>query len=348
MSIPEPSIRSTNFHGSKPASFRAISKEERADVEQIINSATGADWRISSLVDLRRDYSILTDHVLWVWQRRASNLERSGFLLLRTNGTCVFWNSMKNEMVSMRIQIPHGFCSHDTYWLCTATLCNSENSLEIEDIIVANGVQIFNVLTYAQRFSLLKQVVSHLSNQPYLGVSIKGVMPIGLGEWLKKTAVYGFQPDDGSVWDIQPNDVSMKRKVWIAPKKIIEGPKQINTVVLGGIEALAHMKGVTKNHNPLVRPQAAPSARYAYVITDKMGPDRYLLMSVEREQVGYALVRGLLESEKYRQEISSGANIARIVWVPEFNKYKMVELLCVKSGADAAGMVSSRAMFHEV
>ena len=347
MSIPEPSINSSQFRAQKRATFRLVSREERADVEPLINGAISADWRISSIVNLTRDERFLTENVLWIWQRRASNIERSGLLLIRTGGPCLFWNSMKDEMVSLRIQIPHGFCSSDSYWLCVATICASENSLEMEDVIVANGYNLFNTSKYSQRYTILQNAVNSLGNQPFLGLSIKAVTPLGLGEWLQQTSIYGYQPDDGSVWDIQPNEPGRRRKVWVAPKKIISGPKQINTVVLSGIDSLVYTKAVPKNHNPLVRSAAAPSARFARIVVDKMGPDRYILQSAEGERLGYALVRGLLDSERYRVEISQGANVVRVEWGSEFSKYKIIEFMKV-CAEEINTIVTSRGLFHEV
>ena len=347
MSIPEPSIRSTHFHGSKPLSFRVLSRDDYDSVHGTINELVKSDWRISSMLNLRHDEKMLTSNTLWIWQRRASNMERSGFLLLRKNAPCIFWNSIRDEMVSLRIQIPQGFCADGSHWLCIATICNAEQSILIEDVYIANGVQIYNTLKFAQRYSILKDAVERLSNQPYLGAQIKAVQPIGLGQWLEQTNVYGFQPDDGSVWDIQPDEIGQKRKVWVSPKKIIEGPKQINTVVLRGVDSLVYEKAVPKNHNPLIRPQTAPIARYAAIKIDKTGPDRYILEAADGKRIGYALVHGLLESERFRKEIvQGGANVARVEYVADFSKYKMVELM-KKSAAEMTGLISSIGLFHE-
>jgi hypothetical protein len=347
MSIPEPSVRSSQFHGNKPVNLKQIPKEDCSVIQTIINNQLNNDWRISSMIDIKRDNKFLTEQTLWIWQRRASHTERSGYLIIRTNGCCVFWNSVKNEMYSLRIQIPHGICSPDSYWICIATICNSQNSLDIEDVIVANGTNIFNELSYSQRYKFISYLCERLSNQPYLGLTIKSVQPLGVGEWLQNTSAYGYQPDDNSVWDIQSEQPGMRRKIWIAPKKEISVPKQVTSVVLTGIDALTHTKAVPKNHNPLIRPQMAPAARYAYVKADKTGPDRYILEAADRERIGYALVRGLIESEKMRQDIMNGANIARIEYSPEYSKYKIVELM-KKTQQECNGFVSSIGLFHEI
>jgi hypothetical protein len=347
MSIPQPSVRSTQVHHRKVPAFRVIPAEEASDVRSVIDKIVNRDWRITSLIDLNRDYDLLTKDPLWISQRRASNIERSGFLLLRTNGPCIMWNSMKDEMISLRIQIPHGFCNSDTYWLCIATICNSEQSLDIEDVILANGVNVYTTLTYGQRYQIMKSMHEKLVNQPYLGLTIKLIQPIALNDWLNKTNVYGFTPDDGSVWDIQSDIPGKKRKVWISPKKTIEAPKQVSTVVPKALDALVHTKAVPNNHNPLVRNKMPPIARYARIQVDKTGPDRYILLDANNGKLGYALVRGLIESEKYRTSIQGGATVARVEYSEEFSKYKMVELLSIPD-KDINTYVSSRELFTEL
>jgi hypothetical protein len=231
----------------------------------------------------------------------------------------------RDQPNALRFQTPFGFLRKGA-WIFSATLLRGERRLILEDVFVADGVNLLRSAPYSERWATLSAAyAAFTAQQLFLGFSLVLVTPRSLA------ALEAEGPQPGTIWDFQPDAAGKLRLYWICPGARV-GPSA--GAQARAAEATAHLKLPDPvNKNVLKRSVAVPTIRIALVSVDKTTslPDSYMVSSACGTQLGRASVSKLEQSKALRSAFTgaaAGAALpAEVVWHTGFNKYEVLRIL---------------------
>ena len=225
------------------------------------------------------------------------------------------WDPSRQEGLTFRWILPPGFCSGDGSavtsgaTVCLANLLKGESVLQIEDVLVYEGRDLWSTLPFSERWTQLRHLWNRLpAEQPLLAVKPRIVEPITLDDW--------EQNYDASLsWIIQPEAARSQRFYWwdsVTPKKesTFRAP------------ALVRAPEIQVQICALAKPYT------------KLGlPDAYQLEAGDGSFIGIASIATLALSRELRGHSESKVEVT---WNEEFRKYQITKLLSSEIPISAA------------
>lgn len=187
-----------------------------------------------------------------------------------------------------------------------ANMLKGESVLQIEDLLVSCGQDLWSTRTFSARWEELRRIWRQIpAHQPLLAVEPRVVRPVPLEQWEE---VY----DSSLSWIIQPDCKRAPRWFWWDNVTKVERRPFVAPALQRATE---------------VRTQI--SARL--VPYDKLGlPDTYMLIAQGGEQIGVASVRSFAFSKEIREKIGSGSTgslVVAVEWCEDFEKYEVMRIL---------------------
>jgi hypothetical protein len=352
-----------------PVQLLPLDTRSREEVAAVIESLIGTNWRVSHHLNPQKDAHLMATVPIYVWQRQGRN--RAGLLLLRAGKPAVYWNTEKDEPVSLKLQVP-ATITHKGPVLLVATLSRIERLLIIEDIWANEGMNLLGSQPYSARWNALQVVYNALNKQQYfLGADLRLVEPLSFEQFLTRCDEH---PDEGTVWEFQPDVEGRRRLVWMIPGRggirsaipaLRKQEAQLKMAATLGIsndavaqELLTSMdlkrsEAQMPQHKATLKPTTQPQPRIhtAKLVQQRCAllrrdtvtqlPDSYILTADEGIEIGRLCVPRMAQSQELRKAFSVTNEIyVDVKWNSNFEKFEVSQILPVNTPLSAADAFS--------
>jgi hypothetical protein len=211
------------------------------------------------------------------------------------------WDPNRQEGLTFRWLLPPGFGQKGAT-VCLANLLKGESTLQIEDLLIYEGQDLWSRQPFSSRWSTLKTLWNRLpSEQPLLAVKPRIVEPISLEDW-------ETQYDASLSWTIQPESPGQRFYWWDSITPV--APSQFRAPAL--------------KRDPEVHVQICALAK-PYT---KIGlPDAYSLEASDGSHIGIASISTMSLSQQMRSECGPTGLRVEVVWNEDFKKYQISKIL---------------------
>lgn len=214
----------------------------------------------------------------------------SGFLMIHPDiPFAVYLYPPSSKLKAQRIRLRMNPCIHEKGMILSAYICNTpykqNKKLVIEDLIYANGTNVWNSQGFIQRWKLLKTYMEHLCDDPYFQdftISFTSYMSI-------KTASLA-EPSNDSILEFVPCEPrgGLKRLIWVPTRSTAAD-------AVTATENIYHAKRDIS-----------------------LNPDVYILYDTAGTKLGNALLRTLVVSKALREAFVSTPEYVPVY--TQFNK----------------------------
>jgi len=300
------SIHSTtpHFEKQKVPRFRRLDNSHISAIESLYKAFPFLKERVEVHLPFNRAKNAFSNETLWVW--RKFDKRPVGYLIFIEGFAPCIWYPDRQEGMTFRWLLPPNF-SQKGATVCFANILTGESILQIEDIVISEGQDLWSNLTFSERWLKLHNFWKSIpSEQPLLAFKPQIVNPIPLSEWSSNY-------DASIYWIIQPNQSKQQRWFW---KDIVTPPKHTP------VEFVAPtLKRATEILNILVA-QLVP-------YTKTILPDTYTLLSQEGDNLGFASIPTIELSHDIRKAINSELSgiPVEVIWNDDFNKYQVIRIM---------------------
>jgi hypothetical protein len=227
------------------------------------------------------------------------------FLLFLEGFAPALWDATRQEGLTFRWLLPPGFGLKGPT-VCLANLLKGESALQVEDLLVYEGQDLWSHQTFTQRWTSLGNFWNRLpEDQPLLAVKPQLVKPISLDSW-------DMAYDASLSWIIQPDGARSQRFYWWDSVT----PKAASTF---RPPALVRAPEVQVQVCALAKPYTALGL-----------PDAYSLESSDGHTIGIASIATLALSQQMRGLFANSATTGvkvEVRWNDDFEKYQITKLL---------------------
>lgn len=300
------SIHSTEIHSDKPKvpRFRRLDNEHISAIESLFRAYPFLSGRVEIHMPYARAQPTFRSGTVWIWPK--FDKRPVGYLIFMEGFAPCIWYPERQEGMTFRWLLPPTFCQSGPT-VCLANILAGESVLQIEDIIVDEGKDLWSTQVFSKRWEALRALWNRLPpDQPLLAFEPQIVQPIMLHEWPLhyNSAIY---------WIIQPDHARQARWYW---KDVVTAPTH---------RPLEFIPPVLKRSKEVISTLAARCIPY----TKSCLPDTYSLSSHEGRSLGFAGISTLvlsLELRKKCAEQPAGVPV-EVKWNDEFNKYQIVRIL---------------------
>jgi hypothetical protein len=298
------SIRSTTIHFDKKKvpRFHSLGNEHVSAIESLYKQFPFLNDRMEIHMPYNKARSTFSNGTIWLWPK--FDKRPVGFLIFMDRFAPCIWYPERQEGMTFRWLLPPNFCQHGPT-ICLANILAGESVLQIEDIIIHNGIDIWSTKRFSERWNVLRDFWNKLpSEQPLLAFKPQVVKPITLDDWHSHY-------DSSIYWIIQPDTYRSPRWFW----------KDTVTV---------HQKydftpPTLKRSTEIVSTLCALCVPYT-----KMNlPDIYTILSQENETIGIPAISKLSLSHELREYIAKYPDgfPVEVKWNNGFSKYEICKIL---------------------
>lgn len=284
-------------HLTQSKRFQPIEHEHRRVINELHNEYPFLRGRMEIHLPYSRAKQVLSKDVAWVWAK--FDRRPTTYLIFLEGFPVCLWSPDRQEGHALRWITPPNLTSNGPT-VCLANLLVSESVLQVEDIIIQNGNDLWSKNTFSERWkNLLELWQSMPTEQPLLTFKPRLVEPLSLKDW--KVAY------DGSLsWIIQLDVRGQPRWFWrdVVTPQIKKDYRAPTIKRYPGIPTIA----------------VADAKPYSNIL-----PDTYSLFSIEAKNLGIAAVSGLELSQALRR--CGDKFQVEVSWDIEFNKYRIVRIM---------------------
>ena len=283
-------------HQPRPR-FQGIEPGHRKAIDELLSRHKFLHGRMEIHLPYARAKGILSNQKAWVWAK--FDRRPTAYLIFIQGWPVCLWSPDRQEGRTFRWITPPIFTElGPTVFM--ANLLVSESVLQIEDLLICQGRDIWTRRTFSERWEdLLKLWQTMPESQPLLSFKPRLVEPMPLDEW--KTAY-----DASLSWIIQPDFAGQARWFWwdsVTPR-----------------EKREYRPPTTKRFPGIPTIAVAEAHPYNSIL-----PDTYSLFSQEGQSLGIAAVSGLELSQSLRQ---AGKKFpVEVGWETEFNKFRILRIM---------------------
>lgn len=300
------SIRSTapQFEKQKIPRFRRLDNDHISAIESLFKQFPFLNERVEIHMPFNRAKTTFSSGTVWLWPK--FDKRPVGYLIFIEGFAPCIWYSERQEGMTFRWLLPPNFCQKGST-VCLANILAGESILQIEDIIVSEGKDLWSHMTFSQRWNILRNFWQSLpADQPLLAFKPQIVTPIPLNQW-------STHYDSSIYWIIQPDHSRQPRWYW---KDTVTVPDH------KPVEFIAPM---------LKRSTEILSTLVAYLIpyTKAILPDTYSLFSQEGISLGIASISTLnlsLQLRTIMTDKTTGIPV-EVKWNDNFNKYQVMRIM---------------------
>jgi hypothetical protein len=247
----------------------------------------------------------------WFALRRPADRSRSGLLCLwPSDRLCVY---ISGEPVSpkrptprvavLRLRVDPQFydAAAGGMTVFSATLVAGERKLQIEDVLMWKGRNVWAEEGFEARWLLATQWLEHYC---IAESRLIGGLDVEIAPW---SALETVSPE--GVWELMGDQPAQRRLLWIA-----NHGDPIRPAVTVAVTSAAAAPAPVVAEGPLV----------AVATRDATGPDQWNLSSADGVALGRALIRKLRISTELR-EIKGPSTRVHVVWAATFNKWEVTD-----------------------
>jgi hypothetical protein len=297
------SIRSSTFQGEKKkvARFHRLDTQHILAIEALYKQYPFLRDRMEIHMPYGRAAHTFSTECVWVWPK--FDRRPAGYLIFLDGFAPCIWYPERQEGMTFRWILPPGFLDQGPC-ICLANLLAGESLVQIEDMLVYNGISLWSAQIYSKRWNILQDFWNSLpSEQPLMECKVQLVQPISLADWPQH---YNAQ----IYWIIQPDHCKAPRWYW---KDIVTTHHHVE------------YHAPTMKRNPVIT-----HSLYARCTPEKsILPDNYCLYSQEGDLIGIASIGTLSLSMQLREKTIGGTEglPVEVQWNERFSKYQVVRIL---------------------
>jgi len=316
------SIHSTTpqFEKKKVARFHRLDNDHISAIESLYKTHPFLKDRVEIHMPFHRAKSTFSSGSVWLWPK--FDKRPVGYLIFLDGFAPCIWYPERQEGMTFRWLLPPSFCQKGTT-VCLANILAGESLLQIEDIVIYQGKDLWSHQLFSERWNTLLTFWNSLPpDQPLLAFQPRLVQPIPLSEWHLhyNPAIY---------WIIQADHTRQARWYW---KDVVTVPEY---------KAVEFIAPVLKRSKDMITVLTALIVPYAKMIL----PDTYSLFSQEGKGLGMASISSLELSLELRglfvDKATTGLPV-EVTWNDAFQKYQVVRVL------PANTPITTESFFHHM
>lgn len=298
------SVHSTtpHFEKQKIARFRRLDNDHISAIESIFKTFPFLNERVEIHMPFNKAKSTFSSGTVWLWPK--FDKRPVGYLIFVDGFAPCIWYPERQEGMTFRWLLPPNFCSNGPT-ICLANILAGESILQIEDLVIYEGKDIWSTKTFSKRWDLLSEFWNKLpADQPLLAFKPQIVKPIALEEW-------HLHYDPSIYWIIQPDQYRAARWFWKDTVTVNKTTKFIPPTLKRATEVLTTLSALCKPYTKLAL------------------PDTYSLFSQDDINIGIASINRIDLSIELRKRIATNPDgfVVEVKWNDDFNKYQIVKIL---------------------
>lgn len=293
------SIHSTTprFEKQKIARFRCLDTDHISAIESLFNKFPFLKERVEIHMPFSRAKSTFSSGTVWLWPK--FDKRPVGYLIFIDGFAPCIWYPVRQEGMTFRWLLPPNF-NQKGATVCLANILAGESVLQIEDIIIDKGKDLWSTMIFSERWNKLRDFWNCLPpDQPLLAFKPQIVKPIALSDW-------SLHYNPAIYWIIQSDHVKQPRWYWK------------DTVV--EYKAKEYIPPVLKRGTEIVSILCALCIPYTKTVL----PDTYSLYAQEGVNLGFASIPSLELSLELRK--TTGVPV-EVKWNDTFNKYQIMRIM---------------------
>jgi hypothetical protein len=293
---------STNTGETQKQRFELPEKSHIKAIHEVLNKHEFLKNRMEIHMPYTRTKQVFTGQKVWLWPK--FDKRPTSYLIFMNGWPPCLWSPDRQEGVTFKMILPSSITDRGPC-IMLANLLKGESVLQIEDLLVYGGYNLWLNKVFSDRWSELLTVWSTIpENQPFLSFRARLVKPWTLDEWATNY-------DPSLSYIIQPNILNQSRWFWHDTVT----PLKTKTYIPPTIK---RFPGVPQQVVALCKPHKS-----AVVL-----PDIYSLFSQEGNDLGIAAVLGIDLSKTLKDKMSREHSIpVEVKWSTEFNKYKILRIM---------------------
>jgi hypothetical protein len=300
------SIHSTapQFEKQKIARFRRLDTDHISAIESLYRQFPFLNDRVEIHMPFGRAKPTFSSGTVWVWPK--FDKRPVGYLIFIDGFAPCIWYPERQEGLTFRWLLPPNFCQKGAT-VCLANILAGESVLQIEDIVVSEGKDLWSTAPFSQRWNKLRDFWHSLpADQPLLAFKPRIVKPIALSQW-------PLHYDHNIYWIIQADHYRQPRWYWK------------DTVTVPANKPVEYIAPVLKRGVEIPNILVAGLVPYAKAVL----PDTYSLVSQEGVNLGVASISTLNLSVELRKAMTDRTAClpVEVKWNEGFNKYQVSHIM---------------------
>jgi hypothetical protein len=300
------SIHSTapQFEKQKVPRFRRLDNEHISAIESLFKQFPFLNERVEIHMPFSRAKNTFSSGTVWLWPK--FDKRPVGYLIFMEGFAPCIWYPERQEGMTFRWLLPPNF-SQKGATVCLANILAGESVLQIEDIIVSEGKDLWSHMIFSERWNKLRDFWQSLpADQPLLAFKPRIVKPISLQQW-------PLHYDASIYWIIQSDHSKQPRWYWK------------DTVTVPDHKPIEFIAPMLKRGTEILSTLVAYLTPYSKAVL----PDTYSLFSQEGVSLGVASISTLnlsLEIRKVMTDKTPGIPV-EVKWNDSFNKYQVLRIM---------------------
>jgi hypothetical protein len=300
------SIHSTapQFEKQKIARFRRLDNDHISAIESLFKTFPFLNDRVEIHMPFNRAKSTFSSGTVWLWPK--FDKRPVGYLIFMEGFAPCIWYPERQEGMTFRWLLPPNF-SQKGATVLLANILTGESVLQIEDIVVNEGKDLWSNMNFSERWTKLREFWQSLPpDQPLLAFKPRVVSPISLSNWHLhyNPAIY---------WIIQADHSKQPRWYWK------------DTVTVPEFKAKEFIAPTLKRGTEIINILVALCTPYTKTVL----PDTYSLFSQEAVNLGVASISTLDLSLQLRKVIAENKDgiPVEVKWNDNFHKYQITRIM---------------------
>jgi hypothetical protein len=300
------SVHSTtpHFEKQKIPRFRRLDNDHISAIESLFKQFPFLNERVEIHMPFSKAKHTFSSGTVWVWPK--FDKRPVGYLIFIEGFAPCIWYPERQEGMTFRWLLPPNFCQRGAT-ICFANILAGESILQIEDIIISEGKDLWSHLSFSERWNKLRDFWTSLpADQPLLAFKPRIVKPISLSDWY-------LHYDPSIYWIIQPDHTRQPRWYWK------------DTVTIPENKTKEFIAPVLKRSPEIINVLCAFCTPYTKTVL----PDTYSLFSQEGVSLGVASISTLSMSLELRKVMADnpGGFPVEVKWNENFNKYQIMRIM---------------------
>lgn len=287
----------SNYTPHSRQRFAALEPAHQRAIMDLIENNPILHGRMEIHLPYAQAKKVLGSQPVWVWPK--FDRRPVSYLIFMEDWPVCLWSPDRQEGRTFRWIAPPNFTERGpTVFL--ANLLVGESVLQVEDLVIYKGRDLWSRQTFSQRWQSLTELWETMpAEQPLLTFKPALVQPVALTDW---ASVY----DASLSWIFQPDWTGQPRWFW---RDVVTKQEK------------REYRAPTIKRFPGIPTIAVAEARPFNAVL----PDTYSLFSQEGEKLGVAAVSGLELSQSLRK---AGAKFGvEVCWETEFNKFRILRIM---------------------
>jgi len=294
-----------NGEKKKLVRFRRLDNQHILAIESLYSQYPMLRDRYEIHMPFHRAKSTFSSDSVWIWPK--FDKRPVGFLIFMEGFAPCIWYPDRQEGLTFRWLLSPTFCQYGPT-ICLANILADESLLQIEDMIVYQGKDIWSHDRFSERWNKLREFWSSLPpHQPLLAFKPQIVKPYTIEQWAENY-------DSSIYWIIQHDQYKQPRWFWK------------DTVTIPTKPFIEYIPPKLKRSADIPTVLCAACSPYTKIIL----PDTYSLTSQEGQSLGIASIPTIELSQTLQQTFTDKSLTfvpVEVQWNESFKKYQIITIL---------------------